>query len=65
MVDLSSEPPCSINPWRYIKHATKYEARILGKAYNPMMNIDDQRNLGWNQDVEIDCNFEAYPDDLA
>ena len=40
-------------------------ARIWGKAYDPMMDIDDQINHGWNQDVEVDCISEAYPDDLA
>ena len=30
-----------------------------------MMDIDDQRNHGWNQDVENDCISEAYPDDFT
>ena len=40
-------------------------ARIWRKAYGPMMDTDDQKNHGWNQEVEIDCISEVYPNDLV
>ena len=30
-----------------------------------MMDADDPRNHGWNQDFEINWISEAYPEDLA
>ena len=64
IVDLSLIPPCSTSLERHIKRAN-YVARIWRQASDLMMDVDDPRNHGWNQDLEIDWISEAYPEDLA
>ena len=64
IVDLSLIPPCSTSLKRHIERAN-YVARIWRQASDPMMDVDDPRNHGWNQDFDIDWISEAYPEDLA
>ena len=30
-----------------------------------MMDTDDQKSHGWNQEMEIDCISEVYPNDIV
>ena len=64
IVDLSLLPPCQSSLKKHIKRAN-YVARMWRQSVNPVMDLPDPTQQGWNKDQQIEWVDEPYPNDVG
>ena len=62
--DLSLLPPCQSSLLLHIQRA-KYVARIWRQASTPIMEIEDPKYHGWQEDLTEDWVAVPFPEDIT
>ena len=64
ITDLSLLPPCQSSLFLHIKRAN-YVARIWRQASTPIMEIEDPKHHGWQEDLTEEWVTVPFPEDIT